>query len=271
MAMRAIKKKKVNRLHSDIVEQRQRVLRACVNLCVLAGMLAVIGMGVAKLRDPATMPLSTVQMRGEFKKVSEAELRAAVEPKLLSGFFITDVEAVRERVKALPWVEEAAVRRVWPDRLTVTVIEQQAVARWGSDALLNARGEPFMPKAETFPADLPQLYGPKGNAAFVLKRYASMSEALSGIGRRITTLTLDERRAWRINLDNGLQLALGRSESTERLQRFSEVYARLFADKINNIKGIDLRYTNGLAVDWKDKSSNTAKTSGEKVEHVEKT
>ena len=71
-----------------------------------------------------------------------------------------------------------------------------------------------------------------------------------------------------MELDNGVKLALGRSQRTERLQRFKQVYNKLFAEKVNSIKGIDLRYTNGLAVHWKKQASNTAVLSGEKVEHV---
>jgi cell division protein FtsQ len=271
MALRASKKKKTNRLHSDIVAQRRRIVRASVNLFVLAGVLLACGMGIAKLRDPQTLPLNSVQIRGEFRKVSEIELRKAVDTQALGGFFTTDVDAVRERVKALPWVEEVAVRRVWPDRLTVTVIEQQAVARWGAKSLLNTRGELFTPRQSTIPVGLPVLNGPQGNSLFVLQRYVEMRESLQDIGRDIRMLVLDERRAWRLELDNGLRLALGRNDRLERLQRFKKVYSRLFADKVNKIDRIDLRYANGLAVDWKDSSSNTAGLSGEKVDYVEKT
>ena len=268
MASRTRKKKKTNRLHKDIVARRKQVMRACVNLFVLAGVLVACGMGIAKLRDPETLPLNSVQMRGEFRNVSESELRDAVDPEMLAGFFTTDVEAVRERVKALPWVDEVAVRRVWPDRLAVTVIEQDAVANWGNDALLNSRGEIFKPNKESFPVGLPKLVGPKGNALFVLQRYVEMNETLASIGRDIDILRLDERRAWRVKLDNGLQLSLGRNERNERLQRFNQVYTRLFADKVNKIKRIDLRYTNGLAVHWKKQNTSTANAGGEKDDHV---
>lgn len=270
MALRA-HKKKTNRLHSDIVAQRKRIVRASMNLLVLVAVLVVSGMGIMKLRDPQTLPLNSVQIRGEFRKVSEAELRNAVDTQALGGFFTTDVDAVRERVKELPWVDEVAVRRVWPDRLTVTVKEQQAVARWGEKSLLNTRGELFTPEGNSMPAGLPVLNGPRGNSLFVLKRYVEMRESLQEIGRDIRMLVLDERRAWRLELDNGLRLALGRNDRLERLQRFKQVYSSLFAGKVNNIDRIDLRYANGLAVDWKEQKSNTADLSGEKVDYVEKT
>ena len=271
MPIRVRKKKKTNRLHKDIVAQQKRILRACVNLGVFAAVLVLSGAGVAKLRDPATLPLNSVQIRGEFRKVSETELQAAVDMQSLSGFFNTDVESVRTRVKALPWVEDVAVRRIWPDRITVTVIEQEAVAQWGNDALLNARGELFMPDKKSFPEGLPRLNGPEGSAVFVLARFYEMRDMLFALERDIRSLTLDERRAWWLELDNGVQVALGRNDRIERLQRFNQVYSKLFSENVNRIKRIDLRYTNGLAVLWKEHESNAAISSGAKVEHVEKT
>ncbi|MGD9000020.1 MAG: cell division protein FtsQ/DivIB [Granulosicoccaceae bacterium] len=254
------RKKKTNRLQRDIAARRDRLMRASVNLLVLAVVLLAIGWGLQRLYDPQTLPLSSVQIRGEFKKVSEQVLREAVQPGALKGFFTTDVEAVRERVRALPWVEDVAVRRVWPDRLSLTVIEQQAVARWNGQGLLNARGEVFTPAAASYPQDLPLLEGPEGSNVVVLEQYLAIQDMLAGLARKPVHVLQDARRAWRVELDNGLRIALGREQSLQRLQRFTRVYAQLFRQRADEIDYIDLRYTNGLAVRWtqQNKADSTA-------------
>jgi cell division protein FtsQ len=254
------RKKKTNRLQRDIAARRHRVLRAGRNLLMLAVVLMVTGWGLQRLYDPQTLPLKSVQIRGEFRQVSEAVLREAVQPDALKGFFTTDVEAVRERVRALPWVEEVAVRRIWPDRLSLTVIEQQAVARWNDDGLLNVHGEVFSPEVSSYPQHLPQLEGPAGSNLQVLEQYLGMRDMLAVMARKPVHVSLDERRAWRIELDNGLRIALGRDQSLHRLQRFTRVYAQLFQQRVEQIDYIDMRYTNGLAVRWvrKNKTDSTA-------------
>lgn len=267
------RKKKVNQLHSDIVARRDQLWRVATNLFLLAALLTAFALGIRHLYDPQTLPLKSVEIRGEFKQISEQALRDAVQPAELKGFFTTDVEAVRARVQALPWIEEVAVRRVWPDRLTLTVIEQQAVARWNGHSLLNSHGEVFTPDAASFPADLPALHGPAGSNLVVLEQYLAMRDMLVGLQRQVVRLTLDARRAWRIEMDNGLRLALGREQSLQRLQRFAQVYAQLFMQDADRIEYIDLRYTNGLAVRWapEQQTDNTAQLREGKSGHVEKT
>jgi cell division protein FtsQ len=235
-------------------------MRAGVNLLLLGVVLLAIGWGLQRLYDPQTLPLSSVQIRGEFIKVSEQELRGAVQPAALKGFFTTDVKAVRERVRALPWVEDVAVRRIWPDRLSLTVLEQQAVARWNGQGLLNTRGEVFSPPAASYPHGLPLLEGPEGSNIAVLKQYRAIQDALAALAREPVHVVQDARRAWRVKLDNGLQIALGREQSLQRLQRFTRVYAQLFRQRVNEIDYIDLRYTNGLAVRW-TQQNNTDSTA----------
>jgi len=75
---------------------------------------------------------------------------------------------------------------------------------------------------------------------------------------KIDELRLSPRRAWRIHLDNGMQLALGRVQTDARLARFVSLYPRLFgrppagdgrtaaASPVPLM--VDLRYTDGFAV-----------------------
>jgi len=67
---------------------------------------------------------------------------------------------------------------------------------------------------------------------------------------RIASLQLDARRAVQLQLDNGMQLAVGREERLARLQRFVKVYKKTLAQHAMQIRRVDLRYSNGMAVQW---------------------
>jgi hypothetical protein len=64
-------------------------------------------------------PLRTLRVHGEFERVDEAALRAALLPHAQSGFFAVELGDARAAVAALPWVERAEVRKRWPDVLEV--------------------------------------------------------------------------------------------------------------------------------------------------------
>jgi cell division protein FtsQ len=48
-----------------------------------------------------------------------------------------------------------------------------------------------------------------------------------------------------------VKVLLGREWVESRLARFTQTYTRVLANRIGEIKRIDLRYPNGFAVAWK--------------------
>ena len=79
---------------------------------------------------------------------------------------------------------------------------------------------------------------------------------------RITALQLDARGAWRIDLDNGVQVRLGRRQVDERFERFVVAALRLVAQRATDIDYVDMRYTNGFAVGWKGGAGGTRIAAG---------
>ena len=203
------------------------------------------------LAGAGRFPFRQVKVAGPFHHVSAARVRNIVAPLAAKGFFATDVGAIHDALQALPWVERAAVRRVWPDQLQVTLTEQVAVARWGERDLLNPRGELFRPAPDTLPVGLPRLQGPGGSAPQVLARWRVMEAYFAPLGRKVAVLTLDRRRSWQARLDNGIRLALGKDRPVQRLSRFLRYYPRLAAGREADIEAVDLRYANGFAMRWR--------------------
>ena len=68
----------------------------------------------------------------------------------------------------------------------------------------------------------------------------------------ISSVTLNDRRAWFFDLENGIRVKIGRYAFDDRLDRFLKFIPTLIPDRINEIESIDLRYTNGLSVLWKN-------------------
>ncbi len=215
---------------------------------VLAG---VIGWCWSTLTNPQFLPIKNVQVQGSFAHVSAPMVRSAIAPFLIGNFLTVDVRRVQQVVQSLPWVSRAEVRRAWPDAVHITVTEQVPVAQWGTDALINQVGEIFRPAAESFPAGLPDLQGPEGSGAAVVAAYKDMSGIITPLGVHIVRLELDERRAWSLTLDNGMQVIMGRGNGYGRLLKFVKFYRRAFHDKVARVDRVDLRYSNGFAVSWK--------------------
>lgn len=253
------KRKKTNRRIAPKQERRWISPRVMASVVLGAVLVAAAGWGSAELFDPQTFPIRSIQIIGDLHHLSKAQLQDIVASHATGGFFNVDVGSIQRAVTELPWTDSVSVRRVWPDSLHIRVTEQVPFARWGEKGLLNARGELFYPESDDIPSGLPDFHGPEGQEGAVMSAYRDMSRALAPVGLRITKLVLDERRAWLLELDNGIELKLGRVDHYPRLVRFVRVYPKLLAGKAEAaVRSVDFRYTNGFAVLWKGQPEGLA-------------
>jgi cell division protein FtsQ len=207
-----------------------------------------------------TVPVRNLRFEGEFRHVTAEELELAVRDAVRGNFLLLDLESIRRRVEALPWVHRAAVRRSWPRDIAIQFTEQQPVARWGASAWVNHVGEEIRVDGVDLPSDAPNLDGPAGSSAVVLEHYQEFSALLAPAGLAIKRLTMTARRSWEVELSglrtatreaDGMLVIVDREEAGRKLERFARLYQPVLAAQATSIRRVDLRYGNGLAVEWR--------------------
>ncbi len=228
----------------------------------LGGLVALIGMGAVvyeasqRLFDPARYPLRHVHLEGNLNYLDEAQMQTMAAVYLGKSFFLMDIQALGQDFSAHPWIEQISVQRRWPDILRVQFRERIPFALWGKDEMVDVQGERFQP--ELIPeAEWPTLLGPDGHEQVLIKAYKEASGLLAKVDLKITHLVQDQRRAWRLTLNNGVEVNLGREAFKPRLQRFVELYPQVLAERITQVASVDLRYINGFAVRWKKSVGST--------------
>ncbi|RUO62485.1 cell division protein FtsQ/DivIB [Pseudidiomarina insulisalsae] len=235
---------------------------------VVAGTFAGIGWLYYTAMDAQEVPLKRLVVQGELQYVTPADVRTALLGEPLGSFFSADVDEIRARVEAMPWVAKASVRKEWPDILKVFVVEQAPLAHWNAnqrdDALLNQEGKVFYANKEVLgegATELPYLAGPEHAVAQAVKHYRELNELLQMNGFAIAQLELSQRFSVELMLQNGIVLRLGREALLERIQRFIDLYPQLQAHKEAPIDSIDLRYDTGVAVRWRDPEEQQQESS----------
>lgn len=207
------------------------------------------------LLAPSTLPILQVHVEGEFRQLTPEAVEGIVGAEVRTGFFAVDVEAVRAALLGNPWVHDATVRRVWPDSLKVTILEQSAAAYWGVSALLNPHGVAFHPATASFPAGLVQLEGPAGSESLVLGRYRQLAAILEPHKQDLSSVHLSGRRAWSFQLKQGPHVIIGRADVDARLERFGRALGGVLASQLQDIQVVDMRYPNGFAVNRRIQAS----------------
>jgi len=69
-------------------------------------------------------------------RLREDDVRAALGVLPGDYFFGIDLKSAQDRVEGLSWVDYAVVRRLWPDRIAVQIIERQPYALWQDQGIL---------------------------------------------------------------------------------------------------------------------------------------
>ena len=218
--------------------------------------LLLAGAAVA-LEHALDRPVERLSIEAPFQRVTAVQIEGVVGPQVGRGFLSVDLGDLRARLEALDWVESATVWRRWPGTLSVRISEHTAAARWGSSGLLNVAGELFTEDSRHAYPELPLLSGPRGTEQRVAGLYLAIRDRLADAQLQLTTLQMDERGALSFVLGGGQEVRVGREAVDERLGRFFDIATPALANRLESIEYIDLRYSNGFAVGWRDTPEGT--------------
>lgn len=238
-----------------------RAIRWSFWLGLLSLIMLVVGLTLAGqwlhrvLMDEQQVPLDAIVLQGELVYTDINEVRDALVTGEVGSFFAADVSTLKARVEALPWIETAAVRKEWPGRLRIFLVEQEPTAIWNHDQLLNRHGEIFAGRVEQVAGTLPRLAGPASDVDEVMRQYQRISELLALNGYQVAELEMTERFSVDVTLSDGVRLRLGREARLERIQRFIDLHGRLRRESEREIEYVDLRYDTGVAVGWRDEEA----------------
>jgi cell division protein FtsQ len=229
-----------------------RLMNTVATVLWAAFALALVAAGVAWLARQPVFAIRAIHIEGGVERSSPATIRANAAPRLAGNFFTMNLEATRQAFEAVPWVRQATVRRVWPDRLAVRLEEHRAAALWRGERLVNAQGEVFDANLGDIEDEvLPELDGPEGTAASMLAMLRRIGPLLERAQGRVSALSLSGRGSWRVELDTGAQIELGRGGEDEvaaRVERFVRTLPQVTDRWQRPLQYADLRHAGGYAV-----------------------
>lgn len=80
--------------------------------------------------------------------------------------------------------------------------------------MVDVNGVRFQPVVVRQSGPWPRLVGPDGHEKALIEAYQQTRALLDPLGLKLTRLVQDERRAWWLTFENGLDVRLGRDQFT---------------------------------------------------------
>ena len=193
--------------------------------------------------------VSRVDVMGE-GRLNEQDVLRAVSIRPGDYFFGVDLEAAQRRTESLPWVDRAVVRRLWPNRIVVQLVENQPYALWqneGQFSLVNAAGEIIAPVSNdtVIPKHLSQVVGKGASVeAEALEKTLALWPALRS--RTSSAIYVSETR-WDLMIDGDVKVKLPVNNLKEALAHLADLQARSrILDR--TVSEIDLRLPDRVTV-----------------------
>jgi len=245
-----------------LVAGLRATLRWAWRIGLWVGFVAALALVSQRVWLKLQSPVTQIEVEGANRFVTAESVRQALAPVEGQSIWSVNIEALRERLLADRWLTGVRIERHWPDRLDVGLTTHRPIAAWNETRLLSAAGVVFEPAKRPEGLDLPQLAGPAGSQWAVWERYTSLKPVLADVGLTLSGVSMSARGALRLTLASGAVIHAGRESLETRLQRLLDVYPDTLAGRMDEVERIDLRYTNGFAVAWRQEpDSETTRTT----------
>jgi cell division protein FtsQ len=221
------------------VRSMKRIMTA-VSLITMAGLIGF----VTKLATD--LPVEAIAITGEMRHVDRRDLESVIANQVENGLLLTDLVSIREDIKALPWVDDANVRREWPGTIRVHVTEQQPIARWGEAAYINQQGFIFDGELMERYVHLPKLWSDQNKPPVLIDHFKLFQMLVMPHGLAVAALNEDHLGQVSAELTDSTEVQFGDKDFAQRVRRF--VLLMEIEDSANSIARIDFRYERGAAV-----------------------
>jgi cell division protein FtsQ len=203
------------------------------------------------LANAAGFRITSVAINGR-KQLTQDEVLATGGVNGRSSLLFLDAEAVRDRLKANPWIADATVLKLYPGQLQIDIVERSAFALWQQDGRLSVIADDgavlqgyVSPRFITLPLVVGKGAETRARDFLaLLDRYPQVRIATRA------AIFVGERR-WNLRLKDGLDIRLPENNVGNALAALSALdnEDRLFS---RDIVAVDMRLPDRLTVQLSD-------------------
>lgn len=227
---------------------------------VVALLLLILAMGIKALRDA---PPATIAVDAQGLSAAQYQtLQQTMSQQTVSSFFTNDLQSLRDIAMRLAWVDQVSVTRDWQRGIVITALPKQAVANFGTERLVDAKGKVFVPvdSSDLRQPQFATLQGSIEQAPVIMQQMQQINEWYSPLDMQVEDIILTPRMTWLVRFDNGLRVIVDNENTAQKLLSLSQLLAAQLNDRRSEMQSIDLRYKNGFTIAWNIKEADTTTT-----------
>jgi cell division protein FtsQ len=210
--------------------------------------------------NAAGFRIASVSIAGQYQLTTE-EILSAVGVTGHSSLLFLDAVWARAQLKALPWVADATVLKLYPDRLYIELTEREPFALWqkeGKVSVISADGVVLETVVAQQFAGLPFVVGV--GAEKRAKEFLAVIEKYPALREQVYASVLVAERRWDLKLKNGIAVQLPENQVEQAL----DMLVKLDHEKkllSRDIVSVDLRLADRVTVRLSDDAAQAFEES----------
>ena len=217
----------------------------------------------------AGFPITTVAIAGE-KHLGREEILAAAGVTPRSSLLFFDVVDARARLLTNPWIADATVQKLLPDRLVISISERTAFALWqksGRVGVIADDGTVLEPYVLARYVDLPLVVGT--GAETRAREFLALLDRRPELRANVRASVLVAERRWNLRLKNGVDVRLPEVDVERALDRLVSLEHDIkLSDR--DITTIDLRLADRITVRLSDEAFQAREETAKKKQQKPK-
>ncbi|WP_201529484.1 MULTISPECIES: cell division protein FtsQ/DivIB [Psychrobacter] len=222
---------------------------------VIGLLLLILVMGGKALRDA---PPAAIQVSSQGLTATQYQaLQLTMSQQSVSSFFTTDLQTLRDIAVKLAWVDQVSVTRDWQRGIVITALPKKAIANFGTERLVDAKGVVFVPadSQELTQGQFATLQGEINQAPVIMQQMQQINGWYAPLDMQVEDIILTPRMTWLIRFSSGLRVIVDNENTAQKLLNLSQLLGNQLSTRRDNMQSIDLRYKNGFTIAWHIKES----------------
>lgn len=199
--------------------------------------------------------IASIEIRG-LSEADSTEISDRIDVTRHSSLLMVDVERARERIAEIPWIADVQVKKLYPNRIVVNLVERRPFALWqdeGKVRVVDKTGAVMSEVLETRNAGLPLVVGAGANTR--VEEAVDLMNAVPELRPRIRAAVLVAERRWNMITLDGIEILLPEENPAGALQRVADLQAtKKLLDR--DLVVVDLRVPDRLFVRLSDAAAD---------------
>lgn len=185
--------------------------------------VSVVVDGLAQVRDAlgnaAGFRIAAIALAGN-REMTREEILATAGVTGHKSLLFFDVDAARRKLRANPWIADATVLKLYPDRLQIRITEHKPFALWQINRTLSViadDGTVLQPYVERRFAKLPFVVGRGAHTR--AKAFLAELDRHPSLRAQVRAAILVAERRWNLRLKTGVDVELPQNDVSAALAR----------------------------------------------------